>query len=97
MAKTIVQRIALDGGPEVKAQLEAIGKAGQAAFKKFQDAGAAGAFMNRFGGTIDAIKAKATELGAAARKVGSDFNALGESVTMSARRFAVIGAVIAAL
>ena len=51
----------------IRSQLEAIGKAGQDAFKKFSDAGAANALLARFGTTIDAIKAKAEQFGASAR------------------------------
>jgi hypothetical protein len=92
--KTITQRIGLEGGTEIRSQLEAIGKAGQAAFAKFRDASDVNGLLNRFGATLDTIKAKATAVGEASRQLGSDFNELGTRVSASARNMAVIGAVV---
>jgi hypothetical protein len=99
MAKTIVQRIGLDGGQQVKKELNDIGKTGADAFKKIQDAAAANDKLGRFSGVFDSIKAKAAEVGTAAQKLGQDFTNLGENITNSATKVgllvtAVSGAVI---
>jgi len=92
--RTITQRIALEGGEDIRKQLESIGKAGQEAFKRFTDAANAQQILTRFGGTLDSIKARAEAVGVAGRRLGDDFSDLGNRVRTSARNIAIIGAVI---
>lgn len=93
--RTITQRIALEGGTEIRTQLEAIGKAGQEAFKRFSDAASAQQILTRFGGALDSIKARAEAVGEAGRRLGQDFDNLGNRVRTSARNVALIGTVVA--
>jgi hypothetical protein len=96
MAKTIVQRIGLEGGQDVKKELEGIGKAGAEAFKKIQDAAKANNALANFGPALASIKAKAAEVGAAATKLGTEFSTLGDRVQSSVTKVGVLGAAVVA-
>ena len=84
----IRQRIGLDGGDDVKKQLNDLGDAGAAAFQKLQDAAAATKSLDDISPTLDAISAKAQELAPAFKEVGDSFAALGEAVVKSSAAIA---------
>lgn len=94
--RNITQRIALEGGKEIKSQLDDLGKAGQDAFKKLQDAAGASAALSRLQPILDQLRAKLEALGPAAQRVREDFAALGNSFSVVARNIALITAAVTA-
>ena len=96
--QAIRQRISLEGGATIKAQLEAIGTAGKKAFTDLQNAVASSRFAN-IGAAIDSIKAKTAELGTAGRRVAGDWNnvtgAFRNTASSIAITVGVVGAAVA--
>lgn len=97
--KTIRQRIALEGGDEVKERLEAIGKAGREAFEKLKEAvkdttsatsGISGA-INDIRKDFAKFRAEAAKVGAAVGDVGSSMAGVVRNVGMFAA--AITGAI----
>src|SRR5262245_10375299 len=75
---TIRQRITLEGGDELKKQLEALGKAGEQSFKQIQDAAQKTQVdPQRFAQTEQAIKA----LGATSGQLAAQFQQLANAAT----------------
>lgn len=93
--KTITVRIALDGSSDIKQQLADIGAEGQKASKQFEDAANAQGVLAKFGPALDAIKAKAQAVGAAAQQVGQSFDKFAGSVGSAATRMGVLGTAVA--
>lgn len=87
--KNIIQRISLEGGAAIKAELVAIGAAGQKAFGDLQGAIASNRAFGNIGAAIDSVKAKAAQLGAGAGQLGKDMGELGGNVTRVAGIFGV--------
>jgi hypothetical protein len=77
MAKTISQRITLEGGDDIKKQLEALGKAGEASFKQIQDAAQKTQIDPA---RVNETKQAFDQLGSAGAQLGTQFKALAESV-----------------
>src|SRR4249919_1940537 len=77
MAKTISQRITLEGSEDIKKRFEELGKAGEKSFKQIQDA----AEKTKVDpARIDETKKAFDNLGAAGSKLGSQFSALANSL-----------------
>lgn len=85
MAGTISQRISLEGSEDIRKKLEALGAAGEQAFKQIQDAAKKPISDPA---QIDKTKESMNELAAAATKLGPQFQALATS----ARAFGTEGA-----
>jgi uncharacterized protein Yka (UPF0111/DUF47 family) len=76
-SKTISQRITLEGGDDIKKQLEDLGRAGEASFKQIQDA----AEKTKIDpARIDQTKQAFNNLSTAGAQLGNQFKALTESV-----------------
>jgi len=89
--KTITQRIAFEGGAEMKVQLSNIGEAGAVAFKRLKDAGdAASGFGARLIPVLDSIKQKLKDVGDAAGHAKEKISNMAESVRNVANRIALI-------
>lgn len=84
-------RISLDGGTDIKTQLEQIGRTGQKAFKDLSDAANGNSFFARFNSSIDAAVSKMQTAGAAAAKFGHAIISLGSATASVAERFGVFG------
>lgn len=87
MAATIKQRIALDGGKELKRELEEFGAAGRKAFKELQDAaaqtkGLPPSFFNSLKQAQVQIKALATSFQDAGKKIQAVGRTLSTSLTL---------------
>lgn len=96
--KSIIQRIGLEGGAAVKAELDAIGEAGAKAFQKLQDATGANAALEKLGPVFDGVKRKAGEIGKAFGELGSSVSDLGSRIADSAKSIGlVVGSVVAAV
>src|SRR5690242_8695914 len=91
---TITQRISLEGGDQIKAQLEAIGKAGSDAFKRFQDAAGASATVNQFGATLETFRQKIQAVSDAGASLGTKFGDLGQRAAETAKRIGIAGGLI---
>jgi hypothetical protein len=76
-SKTISQRITLEGSDDIKKQLEALGKAGEASFKQIQTA-AQNTKIDP--ARVDDTKQAFDRLGTAGQQLGTQFKALAESV-----------------
>jgi hypothetical protein len=87
---SITQRIGLDGGDDVKKQLDDLGTAGAAAFQKLQDGAKAASVLDTIAPTLDAISAKAAALGDAFSNVGSKLSAVGSSVESAVTKTALL-------
>lgn len=89
--QTLVQRIALEGGDDIKRELLALGKAGEQAFKALErQAKASTAATKGINADFIALRASAVKLGAAIKKVGSNFSFLGGAVGQLAGAFATV-------
>lgn len=98
MAKTLIQRIALDGGKEIEAELKSIGADGEAAFRKLKESAdklaSSGTGLNRF---LTQVRSDFKEISSGAAKVGEGFDKVGESVATFGRNVALLtGAITAA-
>jgi hypothetical protein len=80
--RTITQRIQLVGGDEIKVQLEGIGKTGELAFTRLEAAADSGGF-SRFGGALDSVRTKMSQVAEVGTRVGERFTRVGESVSRS--------------
>jgi hypothetical protein len=89
MAKNIIQRITLEGGAAIKAQLEAIGTAGKKAFGDLQQAVQSNRGFANVGAAIDGVKAKASQMSVAGKQLTNDIGELGGGVTKLAGLFGV--------
>lgn len=78
---TIKQRIALDGGEEIKAELEAIGRVGEVAFKKLQAAAKQEIVPSPFLARLQSLKKAFADVGTAAAATGPGFRQLGAGLT----------------
>src|SRR6202158_5235311 len=86
---TISQRIALEGGAEVKQQLQDLGKTGEAAFKQIQDATATST------GGLSRLGSAFTGIFASFRSAGAAFAPVAEAVGVMHQRFNQFGAELA--
>lgn len=77
---TIKQRITLEGGKEIEAQLEALGKAGEKAFQKISNA-AVKADLAKFGQSLNRF---GSDLATVGRRASIAFAALGTAATAAA-------------
>lgn len=93
--KTIVQQIRLDGGLEIKSQLDQIGEAGSKAFAKLRDAANSSGIIKSVGDAIDSVKVKAVAIGDAFGNVGKNFEKLEKSLKASAKSIAIVGGAVA--
>ncbi len=76
--ETLKQRIALDGGKEIEAELKALGKAGEEAFKQLKDAaGKAGRSGNKLGVAVAKLKVGVDSLKTAGDRLNSTFRSIG--------------------
>lgn len=94
MARTITQRIALDGGKEIKSQLEQIGAAAVAAFDKLAGVGAANTALGRLGTSIDGISKRVADLQQQASNVKGAFGDLGSAGGTFLRNITLVGAAV---
>jgi len=91
--KTLVQRIKLDGGEDIRKELASIGKAGEDAFRKLQDA--AGATQAR-GGFAAAISDGVASLKKSLGETGKAFADFGTAAKDALKAASLLGAGIAA-
>lgn len=102
--ETLKQRIALDGGKEIKEELAALGKAGEEAFRKLEQASKASEFGgSQLGKGLKDLQASFANLGDAGRRFGRDLGGLrnsaltfGSSLAGVATRVAALGAALTA-
>lgn len=86
--KTIEQRIALQGGQEIIAQLRQMGDAGEKAFQQIRDAAErAGTPGAQLGRAIGTLKKSFRDLGTSAQRVRTQFLAVGGSLNNVAASF----------
>jgi tape measure domain-containing protein len=79
--KTLVQRIALDGGEEIRRELLALGKAGEQAFAALsRQAAASKASTTGLNADLLELRNRLNAVGTAARQFGSNFRFLGGAV-----------------
>lgn len=81
--QTLVQRIALTGGADIKAQLDALGADGEAAFKKLQEA--ASQFKGPDGSAVSSlgkIQAGLTAVGKAFEAAGEQLKTVGKNISL---------------
>jgi hypothetical protein len=93
---TISQRIALEGGDQIKQALADLGKAGENAFAQLQKAGekvnlsgpvsALEASTKRAGATVDELRQRMTGAGSAAAQSGAGFAQFGGAVQTTQQR-----------
>jgi len=93
--KTITQRIALEGGKAIEAQLKAIGDAGTKAFTQLSAAANASSGFQRLGASIDAVTARLKAFGGEAQKVRQQFGNLEQAVLGSVRNLGIAAGSIA--
>jgi hypothetical protein len=78
--QTLVQRIALDGGKEIKTELESLGKAGEEAFKKLEQASKASVVGgSALGARLKDLQANFQRLGEAGARFGREFSNLSSA------------------
>jgi len=81
MAKTLVQRIALEGGDDIKRELLSLGKAGEEAFRALsRQAEASKVATVGLNKDLVNLRARFNDVSAAARKFGSNFSFLSGAV-----------------
>lgn len=100
--RTITQRIALDGGSQVKNDLEAIGAAAVKAFEKFAGVGAVNGALGKVGTSVSDLTNRMRKLQDAGGSFGGAFGnfattVTGVSVSLGALSSVSIGGVITAL
>lgn len=78
--RTITQRIALDGGEQVKKDLEAIGKAAARMFDAIAGVGAANSVLGTFGTSVSGIANRLAAIQGAASRTGEAFSGFAGSV-----------------
>lgn len=76
---TLVQRIALDGGKDIQAQLEAIGKSGENAFRKLQAAANQLKIPPTFSASLQKLGQQLNTLGTSFQKVGTQIQGVGRT------------------
>jgi len=81
MALTIAQRIALEGSTEIKRELEALGVAGELAFKKLQQA------ADKVKGPPDAFSRALQNAERQLRNLSTNFDRIGRNLQQVGRRF----------
>lgn len=79
--KTIAQRIALDGGDEIRKEFAALGDAGEKAFKQLKGAIERQANLSPLERSLKSLKAQFTDIVAAGGRVLQSFGTLGTAVT----------------
>jgi hypothetical protein len=80
MAKgTIKQRIALDGGEDIRKELAELGRVGEVAFAKLKKAAKDAEIPSSFGKNLDALKKSFTEVGTAGTKISTSFAGVKKS------------------
>lgn len=102
MASTISQRIELEGGEEIKRQLDAIGKTGKASFEQLEAASLAAAQnLNRVVQAVASVERSFAAVGASARAFGAavgnisgDFNKFESALGRSVRNVSLFGAAV---
>ena len=78
--RTITQRIALDGGEQIKKDLEAIGKAAARMFDAIAGVGAANSVLGTFGTSVSGIANRLAAIQGAATRTGEAFSGFAGSV-----------------
>jgi hypothetical protein len=73
--QTISQRLALEGGKEIRKEFEELGEAGERAFQQLQEAINASS-TGAFGQSLRMLQTEIDALGEAGKRVGSDFGQL---------------------
>jgi hypothetical protein len=95
MAKTISQRIALEGAELIKSQLADLGKVGEESFKKIKTAAES---TDNIGGNITKeiaeLRKQFQDGGNASKKFGDDVKVMGEALAASAARVALIATAV---
>jgi hypothetical protein len=71
--KSFSVRITLDGGADIKKQLEDIGASGKKAFSDLEQAARGNSFADRFGSSLKDLQAKMVSITDTARSVGVHF------------------------
>lgn len=92
---TLVQRIALDGGDDIKKELESLGKVGEIAFNRLKKAAKNTKLDNGLGRSLALLRVRFREMQAAGRKIGDDFTKIGRVFTQVGRNVTFMGAAIA--
>lgn len=95
--KTITIRLALEGGKEVQGQFQAIGKDGEEAFKKIQDAAGAQETVDKVAPALDNVKEKVKDLSAETTKVGAAWKDFASNLASTVGMFAALGTAVAGL
>ncbi|MFL9499233.1 hypothetical protein ACJMQP_04165 [Rhodopseudomonas palustris] len=96
--RTITQRIALDGGAEVRAALEAIGKTGREAFQKLTDTANVDTALRRLGTSIADLKNRMDSVKNSGGVFAQQFARVGDALGAVTSRFGIglgVGAVAA--
>lgn len=89
--KSFTVRISLDGGADIKKQLEDIGKAGKKAFSDLEDASRGNSFLSRIGTNVTEAVAKLGTLGRSLRDIGGAATEFGSKIGGSIDRLAALG------
>ena len=92
--KTITQRIALEGGDEIRKGLKELGDAGQDAFKKISDSANSSKFGEQLSPRIRQIEGEARELGKALRDTGEAALEAGKNLLTITGSLGAIGAAL---
>jgi hypothetical protein len=89
--KSFSVRISLDGGADIKKQLEGIGAAGKKAFSDLEDASRGNSFLQRFGVTVTEVVGKFGALQETLRTVGGATVEFGSKVGGVVDKIAALG------
>ncbi|MDR6303059.1 phage-related protein [Nitrobacter vulgaris] len=90
-SKSFSVRISLDGGADIRKQLEGIGAAGRKAFSDLEDASRGNSFLQRFGVTVTEVVGKIGALQETFRTVGGAAVGFGSKVGGAVDRLAALG------
>lgn len=91
--KNFSVRISLDGGADIKKQLEGIGAAGKKAFSDLEDASRGNSFLQRFSVTVTEVAGKIGALQETFRTVGGAAVGFGSKVGGALEKLAALGGV----
>lgn len=90
-SKSFSVRISLDGGADIRKQLDGIGAAGRKAFSDLEDASRGNSFLQRFGVTVTEVVGKIGALQETFRTVGVAAVGFGSKVGGAVDRLAALG------
>ncbi|EKS29385.1 hypothetical protein [Afipia felis] len=91
--RTITQRIALDGGAQVKTDLEAIGAAAMKAFEKLAGIGAANSALGKVGSSVNELSNRLRKLQDAGGNFGGAFGGFASQVSSLGASLGILSSV----